>query len=143
MVGPGAKRAFAAASLKTSMGTTTTSNGVPAVTRAMMFGVESKWVASLWPVAFSNSGVIAFNDAVIEPPAMTLSSAALAIGDMPNTPAVTDTSNSRFIARLHCLIRYQYVGDKLRFANRFSGKGRAFLEPGARCRRAPQRLPPR
>src|SRR6267142_176448 len=76
MGGPGAKRAFAAASLKTSTGTTTTSNGVPELTRVMMLGVESKWLTSLWPVAFSNAGAIAFNDAVIEPPPITLSSAA-------------------------------------------------------------------
>ena len=42
IVGPGAKRALAAASLKTSTGTTTTSNGVPELIRAMMLGVESK-----------------------------------------------------------------------------------------------------
>ena len=76
MVGPGAKRALAAASLKTSTGTTTTSNGVPEFTRAMMLGVESKWIDSLWPDAFSNGAARAFKEAVIEPPAMTLSSAA-------------------------------------------------------------------
>jgi hypothetical protein len=76
MVGPGAKRAFAAASLKTSTGTTTASNGVPELIRAMMLGVESKWLTNLWPVAFSNCGAIAFIEAVIEPPTITLSSAA-------------------------------------------------------------------
>src|SRR3954463_10947270 len=81
IVGPGAKRAFAAASLKTSTGTTTTSNGVPEVTRVMMLGVESKWETSLWPLALSNSGASALVAAVIEPPAITLSSAASATGD--------------------------------------------------------------
>jgi hypothetical protein len=42
----------------------------------MMLGVESKWLTSLWPVAFSNAGAIAFIEVVIEPPAITLSSVA-------------------------------------------------------------------
>src|SRR5437660_5533209 len=86
-MGPGAKRALAAASLKTSTGTTTTSNGVPEFTRAMMLGVESKWIDSLWPEAFSNGAARAFMDAVIDPPAITLSSAAWseAAGVMINT----------------------------------------------------------
>src|SRR5262245_49966192 len=76
MVGPGAKRALAAASLNTSAGTTATSNGEPAFTRAMMLGVESKWIDNLYPDAFPNGAARAFIGAVIEPPAMTLSSAA-------------------------------------------------------------------
>src|SRR6476620_10728583 len=127
MVGPGAKRAFAAASLKTSTGTTTTSNGVPAFTRAMMLGVESKWLTSLWPVAFSNSGAIAFNEAVIEPPPMTLSSTApsevaAAMTRIPDRTVVID--NSGFLmtpSRRFGLIRNRDVGDKGGFAHRLPG----------------------
>src|SRR5882672_4963084 len=137
MVGPGAKRAFAAASLKTSTGTTTTSNGVPELTRVMMLGVESKWLTSLWPVAFSNAGAIAFIDAVIEPPAITLSSAACsdeaAMARIPDIKLVT--VNSGFLmtpsggSRFR-LIRNRDVGDKGRFAHRLSRERRALFEPG-------------
>src|SRR4051812_3002049 len=143
VVGPGAKRAFAAASLKTSTGTTTTSNGVPEVTRAMMFGVESKWVESLWPVAFSNSGVSAFRQTIIEPPAITLSSTASAPGDRPSTPAVMVATSGFFIIRLRRSIRDQYLGDKPGIANGLSGKRRTLLEPGTWRRCAPERLSPR
>src|SRR5947209_8163767 len=143
VVGPGAKRVFAAASLKTSTGTTTTSNGLPDARRAMMLGVESKWVESLWPVAFSNSGVSAFKETIIEPPAITLSSTARAAGDRPSTPAVMVATSGFFIMRLRRSIRDQYLSDEPGIAHGLSGKRRALLEPGARRRRPPQRLPAR
>src|SRR5438105_9227536 len=41
------------------------------------------------------------------------------------------------------LIRNGDVGGESRFAHRLASEGRTFLEPGARRRRAPQRLPSR
>src|ERR1700738_509607 len=152
MVGPGANRPLAVASLKTSTGTTTTSNGVPEVTRVMMLGVESKWVTSLWPVAFSNSGASAFSEAVIEPPAITLSSTASATGDRTSVAANIDAaaaSNGFFMIsswlwkQAHLLVGNRDIGDKQRLADRLTRERRSLLEPRARRRRAPQRLPPR
>src|ERR1700754_463176 len=123
IVGPGAKRAFAVASLKTSTGTTTTSNGVPEVTRVMMLGVESKWVTSLWPVAFSKSGASAFMMTVIDPPAITLSSAASATGDSTSAAANIDVAAasddffmiaSRLGIQAHLSVGNPDIGDELR-----------------------------
>jgi hypothetical protein len=76
VVGPGTKRAVAAASLNTSTGTTATSTGAPDAARLIRLGVESKWITSLCPKACSNWGASSVSQAVVEPPARTLSSAA-------------------------------------------------------------------
>src|SRR5437879_8893550 len=109
----------------------------------MMLGVESKWLTSLCRVAFSNAGAIAFIEAVIEPPAITLSSAACS--EVAKAMAKTSdikvvTVNSGFMTRsrwlLPGLIRNRDVGDKGRFAHRLPRERRALFEPGARRRRA-------
>src|SRR5664279_5100870 len=77
----GAKRPLAPASLRTSTGTSAMSNAVPEASLATMLGVESKWIESLWPLAFSNCGPSCLNSGTSEPPATTLSSAALRSAD--------------------------------------------------------------
>src|SRR5713226_403146 len=78
MVGPAARRAFAPASLKTSTGTTARSNGVPS----------------------------SFSEPVIEPPAMTLSSAAFrfVIDDMESTKLIIEVTATRGV--IGCPIQF-------------------------------------
>src|ERR1700682_4671687 len=76
MVGQAAKRALAAASLKTSTGATARSNGAPDVICLIKLGGESKWMVSLGPEARSNCGPSSFNEPIMEPPAKICSSAA-------------------------------------------------------------------
>src|SRR4051812_33417115 len=104
----------------------------------MMFGVESKWIDNLCPVAFSNSGLSWLSGAVIEPPAITFSSAACAMTGTPRTHA-TIVAASPFIAKLPS-VGYQHLGDEFRFAHGLAGEWRALLEPRARRGRPPQRL---
>src|ERR1700754_2659717 len=92
------------------------------------------------PVAFSNAGPILLSGPVIEPPAMTFSSAALAVVD--RTEATIAAASNPFMV-VAPSIRYQHVGDKLRLAHGLADERRALLEPGARRGRAPQRLPAR
>src|ERR1700759_1667737 len=126
---------FAAASLKTSAGTTTASNGVPALIRLMMLGVESKWIESVCPLAFSNCGPSSLNNGASEPPAMSLSSEAL-------LAVMVAIINPSAIAVLFIgLVRNGDFGGERRIAHRAAGEWRAFLEPGTRGGRAPQGLP--
>lgn len=83
LVGVPANLARAASFFITSTGTTPRSNGAD-VAILISSGVAANVMSSLWPVAASNLGPSSFRLAVIEPPAMTLSSAACtaAIGDI-------------------------------------------------------------
>src|SRR3982074_798853 len=77
-VGPGAKRARAAASFITSTGTPPRSKGAPEVASLISSGVPAKRMTSLCPVAPSKRAPSSFRLAVMEPPARTVSSAARA-----------------------------------------------------------------
>src|SRR5450631_2160666 len=145
-------RALAPASLKTSIGTTTASNGVPEATLAMMLGVVSKWIASLWPLAFSNCGASSLNRGTSEPPATTLISAALrsVADDIASTrPSIDAAAAGKSIFMIppvivaddwktaHPSVRDRDIGDKQRLANGLTRERRPLLEPGTRRRRAP------
>jgi len=55
----------------------------------MMFGVESKWIETLCPVAFSNSGASWLSEAVIEAAAHHLE-----LGGLDHTLILQDASGS-------------------------------------------------
>src|ERR1700742_3347417 len=127
---------FAAASLKTSAGTTTASNGVPALMRLMMFGVGSKWMESVCPLAFSNCGPSSLNKGASEPPAMSLSSEAL----LAVMVAIINPSAIAILFIRIPLIRDGDLGSESGLAHLAPRERRSFLEPRARRGRAPQGL---
>src|SRR6202012_519449 len=92
---------------------------------------------SVSPLAFSNSGPNSLNRPASEPPAISLSSEAL----VPVIAAII-TLNTRAMSFVIAapLIGNRDLGDEGGFAYLGGGEGRAFLEPGARCGRAPQCL---
>src|SRR5262245_3094012 len=87
-----AKFARAPSFFITSTGTTPRSNG-PDVAILINSGVAANVMSSLWPVAFSNCGPISFRLAVIEPPAMTFSSAARAGASAIASPIAAAIAN--------------------------------------------------
>src|SRR4051812_27030005 len=99
VVGPGAKRAFAAASANTSRGVTPRSNGAPDVASLIKSGVAPYWTATLYPLALSNCGMSSFSGPAMPPPARALSSAPceLAIGDRTSAAAIVAAMNEELL----------------------------------------------